>query len=388
MAAKQQFNNHYRSINLIVILIFLATIISSLNSSPIDDQQRLLRDNIQSNDIQSRLADTMTEIEWLLNQLVNLLTDMVDGIENDHTLLQDKNFRQILIQVIKRIDYILQHFENVDPSLLTMNVQNELNRIECIRIRLANYLSQSRRFDDSKCYPSTEKPSSSSSSSNNDEIMPLLTQIVSLLVQISQQLYHIEKDIHGSQIGGMGYVDPSSTTTRMMTSSDGSLATMTTAANYQRSTIAEIDWDRLFNQTSATTTRPGTIFDFDQAINGDNNQSTMTTADWSNLISQIMNGMSTTTTMSSVETSSSTTTMGTMMTTNWEDMMNQMIREFNQQQQQMMVNVPTNNVNNNNHRPDNIDINVEECISNILAIIDTIQNQTTTTTTTTIVSII
>ena len=85
---------------------------------------------------------------------------------------------------------------------------------------------------------------------------------------------------------------------------------------------------------------------------------------------------------------STTTTMGTMMTTNWEDMMNQMIREFNQQQQQMMVNVPTNNVNNNNHRPDNIDINVEECISNILAIIDTIQNQTTTTTTTTIVSII
>lgn len=190
-SSKQQFNNHFRSINLIVILIFLATIISSLNSSPIDDQQRL-RDNIQS-----RLADTMTEIEWLLNQLVNLLTDMVDGIENDHTLLQDKNFRQILIQVIKRIDYILQHFENVDPSLLTMNVQNELNRIECIRIRLANYLSQSRRFDDSKCYPSTEKPSSSSSSSNNDEIMPLLTQIVSLLVQISQQLYHIEKDIHG-----------------------------------------------------------------------------------------------------------------------------------------------------------------------------------------------
>ncbi|XP_075590200.1 uncharacterized protein LOC124497717 isoform X2 [Dermatophagoides farinae] len=354
-SSKQQFNNHFRSINLIVILIFLATTISSLNSSPIDDQQRLLRDNIQS-----RLADTMTEIEWLLNQLVNLLTDMVDGIENDHTLLQDKNFRQILIQVIKRIDYILQHFENVDPSLLTMNVQNELNRIECIRIRLANYLSQSRRFDDSKCYPSTEKPSSSSSS-NNDEIMPLLTQIVSLLVQISQQLYHIEKDIHGSQIGGMGYVDPSSTTTtRMMTSSDGSLATMTTAANYQRSTIAEIDWDRLFNQTSATTTRPGTIFDFDQAINGDNNQSTMTTVDWSNLISQIMNGMSTTTTMSSVETSSTTTTMGTMMTTNWEDMMNQMIREFNQQQQQMMVNVPTNNVNNNNHRPDNIDINVEE----------------------------
>ena len=73
----------------------------------------------------------------------------------------------------------------------------------------------------------------------------------------------------------MGYVDPSSTTTRMMTSSDGSLATMTTAVNYQRSTIAKIDWDRLFNQTStttATTTRPGTIFDFDQAINGDNNQ--------------------------------------------------------------------------------------------------------------------
>ncbi|OTF76339.1 hypothetical protein BLA29_012791 [Euroglyphus maynei] len=93
--------------------------------------------------------------------------------------------------------------------------------------------------------------------------------------------------------------------------------------------MAEIDWDRLFNEaTSGTGTRtrttrmPGTTFDFDHAINGDNNQAT---TDWSDLISQIMNGMSTTTTPTSTSTS---------MTTNWEDMINEMIREFNRQQQQ------------------------------------------------------
>ncbi|KAH9412495.1 hypothetical protein DERP_006456 [Dermatophagoides pteronyssinus] len=212
---------------------------------------------------QRMLTDTMNELEWLLHQLIDLLTDMVDGIENDQLLLQDNNFRKILIQVIKRIDFILQHFENsIDPTLLTNNnIENELNRLDCIRIRLANYLSQSRRFDDSKCYPlisSTTKPSSSSTSTNNDEIIPVLTQIVSLLVQISQQLYHIENDLHGNRIG---MADPSSSTT----------TTESTMANNRRSTIAEIDWDRLFNQTGVTSMPDyGTTFDFDHAINGDN----------------------------------------------------------------------------------------------------------------------
>ena len=207
------YNSMMAAFSSINIIIFLIIIISTVYTLPIDK----LRDNqikqksisrssssstLNNNTMEQRmLTDTMNELEWLLHQLIDLLTDMVDGIENDQLLLQDNNFRKILIQVIKRIDFILQHFENsIDPTLLTNNnIENELNRLDCIRIRLANYLSQSRRFDDSKCYPltssSTTKPSSSST--NNDEIIPVLTQIVSLLVQISQQLYHIENDLHG-----------------------------------------------------------------------------------------------------------------------------------------------------------------------------------------------
>nr|XP_027201198.1 uncharacterized protein LOC113795206 [Dermatophagoides pteronyssinus] len=381
----------FSSIN---IIIFLIIIISTVYTLPIDKlrdnqiKQKSISRSLSSTSLnnitmeQRMLTDTMNELEWLLHQLIDLLTDMVDGIENDQLLLQDNNFRKILIQVIKRIDFILQHFENsIDPTLLlNNNIQNELNRLDCIRIRLANYLSQSRRFDDSKCYPlilsTTTKPSSSSTSTNNDEIIPVLTQIVSLLVQISQQLYHIENDLHGNRIG---MANLSSTTT----------TTESTIANNRRSTIAEIDWDRLFNQTRITSMPDyGTTFDFDHAINGDNQS--MTTGNWSDLISQIMNGMSTTTTMSTMSnmvTSSTTTTtkMGAM-TTNWEDMMNEMIRDFNQQQQQIM-NVSGSNTNSahNNNRPNNIDMNVDECISNILGIIDAIQNQTQTTTTISII---
>ena len=55
--------------------------------------------------------------------------------------------------------------------------------------------------------------------------------------------------------------DPSSSTT----------TTESTMTNNRRSTIAEIDWDRLFNQTGVTSMPDyGTTFDFDHAINGDN----------------------------------------------------------------------------------------------------------------------
>lgn len=145
-------------------------------------------DHVLPEILRHRLGDTLSEIEWLLNQLVNILSDMVDGIEKEPELLQNYQFRQILIQVIKRIDYILEHFENVGTSVLTPTVINELMRIDCIRIRLANYISQSKKFDDSQCRKTTDKPNNGGGGANNDQIVPLLTQIVSILVQVTQQL--------------------------------------------------------------------------------------------------------------------------------------------------------------------------------------------------------
>lgn len=145
-----------------------------------------------SDSLRARLGDTVSEIEWLLHQLVNILSDMVDGIEMEPNLLQNYHFRQILIQVIKRIDYILEHFENVGTAVLTPSVIYELQRIDCIRIRLANYISQTKKFDDSQCRPASgsNKPGHPA---NSDQVVPLLTQIVSILVKVTQQLDHISR---------------------------------------------------------------------------------------------------------------------------------------------------------------------------------------------------
>ena len=141
--------------------------------------------------LRARLGDTLSEIEWLLDQLVNILSDMVNGIEQDSSLLQNYHFRQILIQVIKRIDFILEHFENVGTTVLTSAVIYELQRIDCVRIRLANYISQTRKFDDSHCRVSSGSKKPSPQPPNTEQILPLLTQIVQILVKVSQQLDHI-----------------------------------------------------------------------------------------------------------------------------------------------------------------------------------------------------
>lgn len=149
--------------------------------------------------LQGRLGDTISEIEWLLDQLVNILTEMTDSIEQEPSLLQNNRFRPILVQVIRRIDYILEHFENSGPEVLTGEVQRELTRIDCVRIRLANYVSQTKRFDDRSCrkMAGQNQPALSAQGNNggnnngnnsHEQIMPLLTQIVSLLVQILNRL--------------------------------------------------------------------------------------------------------------------------------------------------------------------------------------------------------
>lgn len=171
----------------LLLLLITGCCTSLLSARPTETEQQEYN-NVLPEILRHRLGDTLSEIEWLLHQLVNILSDMVDGIEQDPSLLQNYNFRQILIQVIKRIDYILEHFENVGTSVLTPNVINELMRIDCIRIRLANYISQSKKFDDSQCRKTTDKPNNGGGGVSNDQIVPLLTQIVSILVQVTQQL--------------------------------------------------------------------------------------------------------------------------------------------------------------------------------------------------------
>lgn len=156
--------------------------------------------------LQAQISDTINQLEWLLHQLVNILSEMTDSIENDPTLLENKNFRIILAQVIRRIDYILEHFDNVGQVILTNNVMNELNRINCVRIRLANsinYINPKNHFDDSQCMPiQTSSTTTPSTMVNNGEIVPLLVEIVTLLVQINKKLNTITQLMPGSGING------------------------------------------------------------------------------------------------------------------------------------------------------------------------------------------
>lgn len=194
------------------IITIIATILLNTNCTPILESANNVTDTDSGlpQTIEARFADAINELEWLLHQLVNILTEMVDGIENDNTLLQNNNFRLILIQVIKRIDYILEHFEMVGPTIMTHSVHKELDRINCVRIRLMNYLSQSRRYDDSRCtqhqhhdhhHQQQQHHGQHHKTPTNEEILPLLTQIVSLLVQISNQMNSIERNLsHGKII--------------------------------------------------------------------------------------------------------------------------------------------------------------------------------------------
>lgn len=185
---------------ILAILILYGTL-QSIHTNPIESSSNETVKS-ENNPIEGRFGNQINEVEWLLNQLISMMADMVNGIERDHTLLQNNHFRHILSQIIKRIDFILEHFENLESHHLSSSILNELDRIDCIRIRLANYLSQSRRFDDRKCHQQWTNIMSPSASDSSHQLGKVLNQIIELLTKIADQLNSIEhelKQIHHQQ---------------------------------------------------------------------------------------------------------------------------------------------------------------------------------------------
>lgn len=192
------------SLSLLAVLLSLQASAAPLSTYSISETRELFDSDAENREAHSLVG----ELEWLLNQMVDMLDEMVSGIENDSSLLQNMNFRRILINILVRVDKILEHFENVHPSLLHgSKLHYELRRIDCVRIRLSNYLAGTRRFDDSACralkgHSTTTTTTKAPSNGQSDPSMVhLVKKIFQVLGQVNgnlETLIHLQTK-HNSQ---------------------------------------------------------------------------------------------------------------------------------------------------------------------------------------------
>ncbi|KAF7492387.1 hypothetical protein SSS_04546 [Sarcoptes scabiei] len=327
---------------ILAILILYGTL-QSIHTNPIESSSNETVKS-ENNPIEGRFGNQINEVEWLLNQLISMMADMVNGIERDHTLLQNNHFRHILSQIIKRIDFILEHFENLETHHLSSSILNELDRIDCIRIRLANYLSQSRRFDDRKCHQQWTNIMSPSASDSSHQLGKVLNQIIELLTKIADQLNSIEhelKQIHHQQNINININN--------QFHRNNPIISVNSPSSPKR---PNIDWDRLISHSSSppisssssSSHRPQanhrpTEQEWNQifAQNGTSQSSSSSassssgtsTNDWEELISQVMGSMTSPSTQSSITRAPTIQPDTSSVTPAWEDVMNQLINQWN-----------------------------------------------------------
>ena len=234
-----------------MVLVISLTLINQTACKPVDRDE----DSPHSN-LSYRIQTKSDEIVWLLNQLIDILSEMVSGLELDPSLLHNYHFRQILVHMIQRIDYILEHFENMGQ--LPGDIKNALHRLDCVRIRLSNYINKKsgQQLDDTVCYetgmgstrsPMTTAVAGGGGGEQTNQIMVIMTQIVYIIVQIVNKM------------GPTG---------------DGSPHKQKTTTGDQQMTTP-FDWDQMVSQYST----PGPLTN---------------TPNWNDLISQIMDQMGST----------------------------------------------------------------------------------------------
>ena len=246
------------------------------------------------------------EIVWLLNQLIDILNEMVSGLELDPTLLHNYHFRQILAHMIRRIDFILEHFENMRE--LPRDIKSALHRLDCVRIRLSNYIGQKsgQHQDDSICYESgmmtsTKSPIMSGGASGgdqNNQIMVIITQIVYIMVQI---------------VNRMGGPSDGSDQKHKTTMAGGKTKTTTWSPDMDSDATTPFNWDDMVNQYGST------------------NGPLTNTPDWNDLISQIMNQMGSTI-AGAVDTGNGVTQApGDTTTVDWGELISAVVGEIEKQ---------------------------------------------------------
>ena len=137
---------------------------------------------------------TEIEVEWLLDQLVTILSKFASDIETAPTLLQSRVFRSVIIRVLVRITEVIETAENM-PNISTRMIAS-VTRLDAIRVKLSNFVSNYITSTDApktttvKTSDTTDISQSETSDGpdrvyNLDEVMDILSNVQTKLQQMN-----------------------------------------------------------------------------------------------------------------------------------------------------------------------------------------------------------
>lgn len=143
---------------------------------------------------------TEVEVEWLLDQLITILSKFASEIETAPTLLESRVFRSVLIRILIRITEVIERVENM-PNIST-RMSATITRLDAIRITISNFVSNYITSTDVSNSWTTAKTSTDNSNdvSTDDtsevsegpkkvydlnQVMDILSDVMSKLQQIN-----------------------------------------------------------------------------------------------------------------------------------------------------------------------------------------------------------
>lgn len=308
---------------LFLIIIFIQQTLTKPTFNPEFDKES--NEFPKQKSLYYSISKTIQEIEWLLNQLIDVLSEMVSGLESDPTLLSNYHFRQILAHMIKRIDYILEHFETVKD--LPPEITNDLQRLDCVRIRLSNYINKNsdEKIDDSICKSGGKATTMKSVTSvvSNDQIVVIITQILQIIVQIVNQMGSLGKP--DQNWSSAAHKITTANWDDMMSEIKNLIKSTTAKPKSKTSTkypikASTFNWDNLISEIigqSSSTKKSGT-----------KKPGKTTTISWEDLISEMISQMSST----SVSSGSASTSAPVETTSvDWDDLISEVVGEMDNQ---------------------------------------------------------
>ena len=135
------------------------------------------RDHLQAK------QQTQVEVEWLLEQLVQILSKFASDVETDPTLLESHVFRQVLIRVMFRITEVIDRVEKM-PNIST-RMSATVSHLDAVRVRISNYVSNYiyESYDQMTTHKKKIKITTTTQKPNNDmnEVMSILSEVLTKL---------------------------------------------------------------------------------------------------------------------------------------------------------------------------------------------------------------
>ena len=158
----------------ILVTIFVFNYSEFISSNPIPKQE--FRHQIEE------------EIEWLLDQLVQILSKFASEVETQPTLLESKVFRSVLVRALVRITTVIERIE-VMPNM-SNRISGTVTRLDAVRVKLTNFVSNyltepgvqsTTHIQIHRTTTTTAKPVT-----DFDEVMSILSEVMEKLQSINK----------------------------------------------------------------------------------------------------------------------------------------------------------------------------------------------------------